>query len=97
MDFERDKREAEQRRGVERGLPTDPRVDSDRYAADDARMETRRVDSGATRGGAGLEEEARLEETVRRGARRAMDEKEAEPGGGGLYGRYSSPLSSSSS
>jgi MIP family channel proteins len=86
MDFERDKREAEQRREAERGLPTDPRVGGDRYVADDARMGTRRVDSGATRGGAGLEEEARLEETVRRGTRRAMDQKEAEPSSGGLYG-----------
>jgi MIP family channel proteins len=39
------------------------------------------------RGGVDAEEEARLEESVRRGARRAMDEKEREEsGGGGLYG-----------
>jgi MIP family channel proteins len=38
-------------------------------------------------GGFGAEEEARLEEGVRRGARRALDEKEQEQsGGGGLYG-----------
>jgi MIP family channel proteins len=88
MDFERDKREAEQGREVERGLPADHRVggDSDRYVADGARMGTRRAPSGTTRGGAGLEEEARMEETVRRGTRRAMDEKEAEPSSGGLYG-----------
>jgi MIP family channel proteins len=44
--------------------------------------------AGARRGaGVGAEEEARLEESVRRGARRAMDEKEQEEsGGGGLYG-----------
>ena len=43
--------------------------------------------AGAPRGGLGAEEEARLEESVRRGARRAMDEKEQEEsGGGGLYG-----------
>ena len=43
--------------------------------------------AGAPRGGVGAEEEARLEESVRRGARRAMDEKEQEEsGGGGLYG-----------
>ncbi len=42
--------------------------------------------AGAPRGGVGLEEEARLEETVRRGTRRAMDEKEQEPSSGGLYG-----------
>jgi MIP family channel proteins len=43
--------------------------------------------AGAPRGGFGPEEEARLEESVRRGARRALDEKEQEEsGGGGLYG-----------
>ena len=43
--------------------------------------------AGAPRGGFGPEEEARLEESVRRGARRAIDEKEQEEsGGGGLYG-----------
>ncbi len=86
MDFERDKRETEQRREAERGLPTDSPVGGDRYAADDARMGTRRAPSGDPRGGVGLEEEARLEETVRRGTRRAMDEKEQEPSSGGLYG-----------
>ena len=34
----------------------------------------------------GPEEEARMEETVRRGTRRALDEKEQEPSSGGLYG-----------
>jgi MIP family channel proteins len=43
--------------------------------------------AGVTRGRVGAEEEARLEESVRRGARRAMDEKEQEESGsGGLYG-----------
>jgi MIP family channel proteins len=43
--------------------------------------------AGVSRGTVGAEEEARLEESVRRGARRAMDEKEQEEsGGGGLYG-----------
>jgi MIP family channel proteins len=43
--------------------------------------------AGAPRGGVDAEEEARLEESVRRGARRAMDEKEQEESGsGGLYG-----------
>jgi Major intrinsic protein len=86
-DFERDKREAEQRRGVERGAPVDPRLGGEVYGADDARMATRRASSGGTLGGVGLEEEARMEETVRRGTRRAMDQKEQEEsGGGGLYG-----------
>jgi len=91
MDFERDKREAEQRREAERVLPPDPRVGGDRYVGDryvavDARMGTGRASSGGSRGGVGLEEEARMEETVRRGTRRAMDEKEQEPSSGGLYG-----------
>jgi len=43
--------------------------------------------AGVSRGRVGAEDEARLEESVRRGARRAMDEKEQEEsGGGGLYG-----------
>src|SRR5215203_1831227 len=50
-------------------------------------MTPRRAGSGDPRGAIGAEEEARLEEGVRRGARRAMDEKEQETsGGGGLYG-----------
>jgi len=85
MDFERNKREAEQRQEAERGLPTDARVDANGYGADGTRM-GRRASSGASRGGVGLEEEARMEETVRRGTRRAIDEMEEESGGGGLYG-----------
>jgi MIP family channel proteins len=43
--------------------------------------------AGVSRGTVGAEEEARLEESVRRGARRAIDEKEQEESGGsGLYG-----------
>ncbi|HSK83843.1 MAG TPA: aquaporin [Rubrobacter sp.] len=43
--------------------------------------------AGVSRGKVGAEEVARLEESVRRGARRAIDEKEQEEsGGGGLYG-----------
>ena len=42
--------------------------------------------AGASRAGYGPEEEARMEETVRRGTRRALDEKEQEPSSGGLYG-----------
>jgi glycerol uptake facilitator-like aquaporin len=41
---------------------------------------------GTPRGKVGAEEEARLEESARRGARRAIDEKEQEESGGGLYG-----------
>jgi MIP family channel proteins len=56
-------------------------------AAYDPLGESRVRRAGAPRGGFDAEEEARLEESVRRGARRAMDEKEQEEsGGGGLYG-----------
>src|SRR5215212_3145279 len=57
-------------------------------AAYETRAEARvRRASGASRDGVGAEEEARIEESVRRGARRAMDEKDQEPSGGsGLYG-----------
>jgi MIP family channel proteins len=90
MDFERDKREAEWGES-ERALPTDTRPDGDGYAAgyavDDRQGEPRVPRAGASRGAIGAEEEAHLEEDVRRGARRALDEKEREQsGGGGLYG-----------
>jgi MIP family channel proteins len=90
MDFERDKREAEWGES-ERALPTDTRPDGDGYAAgyavDDRQGEPRVRRAGASRGAIGAEEEAHLEEDVRRGARRALDEKEREQsGGGGLYG-----------
>jgi MIP family channel proteins len=56
-------------------------------AAYDALGESRLSRAGAPSGGIDAEEEARLEESVRRGARRALDEKEQEEsGGGGLYG-----------
>jgi MIP family channel proteins len=43
--------------------------------------------AGISRGRVGAEQEARLEESVRRGARQAINEKEQEEsGGGGLYG-----------
>jgi hypothetical protein len=86
MDFERDKREAEQRREAECGPPTDPRVGAGGYTSDEPLAEARVRRASASRGGVGAEEEARLEESVRRGARRAMDEKEQESSGGGLYG-----------
>ncbi len=64
MDFERDERAAAQSRQAERGLPADPRVE-----ADGTRMATREVPLGTAQDGVGLEEEARMEETVRRGSR----------------------------
>src|SRR5215207_565051 len=91
MDFERDNRETERSRAAERDLPPDPRPDGEGqatgYAVDDPLGEPRVRRAGAARGTIGAEEEARLEEDVRRGARRALDEKEQEKsGGGGLYG-----------
>jgi len=89
VDRERSKREEALRREAAESPATDPpRVDPVGDAADDARTATpRRAGSGVTRGRVGAEEEARLEESVRRGARRAINEKEQEEsGGGGLYG-----------
>jgi MIP family channel proteins len=83
---ERSKREEGLRREAVERPATDPRVDAVGYAADDPLGEPRVRRAGTSRGGVGLEEEARMEETVRRGTRRAIDEKEEESGGGGLYG-----------
>ena len=86
MDPEQHKREAELGGEAERRPAPDLRAEA---SAPVGTRETtaRRVGSGASRGGVGLEEEARLEESIRRGARRALDEKEQEEsGGGGLYG-----------
>ncbi len=89
MDSERGRGEEELRgEAAERPATDPPRVDPVGDAADDAWTATpRRAGPGVTRGRVGAEGEARLEEGVRRGARRAMDEKEQEEsGGGGLYG-----------
>ena len=89
MDSERGRGEEELRReAAERPATDPPRVDSVGDAADDAWTATpRRAGPGVTRGDIGAEEEARLEESVRRGARRAIDEKEQEESdSGGLYG-----------
>src|SRR5215217_4152142 len=87
MDHERSKREEALRREAAERPATDPRVDAVGYGADDPLTEPMVRRAGTTHGGVGAEEEARLEEGVRRGARRAIDEKEQETsGGGGLYG-----------
>jgi hypothetical protein len=89
LDSERGRREEELRGEAAERPATDPlRVDSVGDAADDAWTATpRRAGPDVTRGRVGAEEEARLEESVRRGARWAIDEKEQEEsGGGGLYG-----------
>src|SRR5215210_6791408 len=87
MDYERSKREEVLRREAAEPPATDPRVDAVGYGADDPLAEPMVRRAGTSHGGVGAEEEARLEEDVRRGARRAIDEKEQETsGGGGLYG-----------
>jgi hypothetical protein len=87
MDHERSKREEALRREAAERPATDPRVDAVGYGADDPLAEPMVRRAGTMHGGVGAEEEARLEEGVRRGARRAIDEKEQETsGGGGLYG-----------
>ena len=87
MDFDRGRRDEELPREAVEPPATAPRVDAAGYAVDDPLGEPRVRRAGASRGAIGVEEEARLEEDVRRGARRALDEKEREQsGGGGLYG-----------
>src|SRR5215213_8031915 len=87
MDHERSKREEALRREAAERPATGPRVDAVEYGADDPLAEPMVRRAGTSHGGVGAEEEARLEEDVRRGARRAIDEKEQETsGGGGLYG-----------
>jgi MIP family channel proteins len=87
LDSNRGRREEELRREAVERPATGPRVDAAGYSVNDPLGEPRVPRSGASRGGVDLEEEAHLEEDVRRGARRALDEKEREQsGGGGLYG-----------
>ena len=87
MDHEQRKSEEELRREAVERPATDQRVGAAEYATDDALGKPMVRRAGASRGGVGLEEEARVEESVRRGAKRALDEKEQEQsGGGGLYG-----------
>src|SRR5919112_291213 len=88
MDHEQRKSEEALRREAAELPATEPRVDALASAADDAWTATpRHAGSGVPRGAIGAEEEARIEEGVRRGARRAIDEKEQEESGsGGLYG-----------
>jgi MIP family channel proteins len=87
MDDERSKREEALRREAAERPAADPRVDAVGYGTDEPLAETMVRRAGTSHGGVGAEEEAHLEEDVRRGARRAIDEKEQETsGGGGLYG-----------
>jgi MIP family channel proteins len=87
LDSDRGRREAELRREAVERPTTAPRVDAAGYAVDDPLGEPKVRRAGVSRGGVDLEVEARLEEDVRRGARRVLDEKEREQsGGGGLYG-----------
>ena len=88
MDSDRGRPEEELRREAAERPATALRVDAAGHAVDVPVGEPGGRRAGTSRrGGFGAEEEARLEEDVRRGARRALDEKEREQsGGGGLYG-----------
>jgi MIP family channel proteins len=87
LDSDRGRREEEIRREAVERPATEPRIGAGGYAADDPLGERGVRRAGTSRGAIGAEEEAHLEEDVRRGARRALDEKEREQsGGGGLYG-----------
>jgi MIP family channel proteins len=87
LDSDGGRREEELRREAVERPGTGPRVDAAGHAVDDTLGEPGVRRAGGARGGVDLEEEAHLEEDVRRGARRALDEKEREQsGGGGLYG-----------
>jgi len=85
LDRDRSKREEALRAEAAERPETDPRLSSGGYVTDDPLGKPMVRRAGASRGGVGLEEEARMEESVRRGARRAIDEKE-QSSGGGLYG-----------
>ena len=87
MDDERSKREEALHTEAAERPAAGPRVDAVGYGTDEPLAETMVRRAGTSHGGVGAEEEAHLEEDVRRGARRAIDEKEQETsGGGGLYG-----------
>jgi MIP family channel proteins len=86
LDSDRGRRKEELRGETAERPASGPRVDATGYATDPL-DEPKGRRAGAPSGGVGLEEEARIEEGVRRGAKRALDEKEQEQsGGGGLYG-----------
>jgi MIP family channel proteins len=87
MDSERGRREQELRRAAAERTATDPRSSAGEYVTDDPLGKPMGLRASASRSAIGAEEEARVEEGVRRGARRAIDEKEQEESGGaGLYG-----------
>jgi MIP family channel proteins len=89
LDSDRGRREEELRREAAERPATDLPVDATGYTPDEPVVGEPGVRRAGTsrRGAVSAEEEAHLEEDVRRGARRALDEKEQEQsGGGGLYG-----------
>jgi MIP family channel proteins len=87
LDRERSKREETLRREAAERTATDPRSSAGEYVTDDPLGKPMGLRASASRSAIGAEEEARVEEGVRRGARRAIDEKEQEESGGaGLYG-----------
>jgi MIP family channel proteins len=85
MDSERDRREEElRRREAGRDKPAGPPLDADGRGVDKVRVDAGGVGSGASHVERVSEDAARR--AARRGTREALDEKEQESGGGGLYG-----------
>jgi MIP family channel proteins len=84
LDFERDKREEELRREAGTSRPANTRIDAEGLGTDGLRVDAQRVGSGD------LRVERVTEDAARRGAlagtKEALEEKEEESGGGGLYG-----------
>ena len=81
---ESDRREEELQREAKRRLAAEPPVVGERLAAEDTRVGIRRIGSDEPRAQHITEDAARL--AARRGTREALEEKEEQSGGGGLYG-----------
>ena len=81
---ESDRREEELQREAKRRLAAEPPVVGERLAAEDTRVGIRRIGSDEPRAQHITEDAARR--AARRGTREALEEKEEQSGGGGLYG-----------
>jgi MIP family channel proteins len=78
------RREEELQREAKRRLAAEPPVVGERLAAEDTRVGVRRIGSDEPRAQHITEDAARR--AARRGTREALEEKEEQSGGGGLYG-----------
>jgi MIP family channel proteins len=81
---ESDRREEELRREADRRRAAEPPIGGERLAAEAPRVDARRVASGEPRVERLSEDASRR--AARRGTREALEEKEEESSGGGLYG-----------